>query len=155
MAVVDVQVSDGDVRRALEALQAAASDARPLMRVFGAYMLATSGDAFKGSTDPVTSSPWPPLAEATLKGKYLGRVRSSYGKNPLRRTGMLMNSIGVLDLQAQTVATGTTVRYAVYHNSGEPRTSKLPQRRFLGFTPEAPDELLEMTRNYLLGSMRG
>jgi phage gpG-like protein len=137
-------------------LREAALNTKDAMDVIGAHMMEVVQTAFTTETEPETGKKWEPLAESTLKSKYLRRARSSYtGGAPLRRTGMLFNSISVLDVDASTVAVGSSLPHALYHNSDpvSPRR-KFPRRQFLAFPPDF-GELVEWVITDMLTEAMG
>lgn len=76
--------------------------------------------------------PWAPLAASTLQTKGSGAI--------LRETGSLVGSIsGEGSGKRAVISAGTS--YGIYHHTG---TSKMPQRRFMGFKPEHEPRIREI-----------
>ena len=84
---------------------------------------------------------YPPISE-----KYGQRKEKRYGfRYPLLvRTGRLADSVtsptapeAIAEITPSSITIGTTVPYAIYHQSDAPR-AKIPQRKFLFIGPEAP-----------------
>lgn len=84
---------------------------------------------------------WAPLRPSTVAD----RLRRGYGgAHPiLQRTGTLYTGVtsrgapgNVFEVGPNYLVIGTTVPYAVYHNSSAPRTSNLPRRPIIGLSNE-------------------
>jgi phage gpG-like protein len=93
---------------------------------------------------------WPPLAPSTIDEKK----RLGYPDTPLVRTGNLRDAIGhtiVMGTDGISVTVGISkaqVPYAVYHDSNEPRKSRLPQRVLVAVTDEEEDELMQLLKEW-------
>lgn len=141
----------GEMLSRLRALEDAGANAQDAMHLIGAWMLEVVRDAFLNEEAPSTGEAWAPLAKKTLESRYLGRLRSTYSSGaPLRRVGSMFNSITVLDTSARSVAIGTTLPHAYYHNSNQVSEKRtFPKREFIGFPPDAQDQVTEILSAYL------
>lgn len=84
---------------------------------------------------------WKPLRPSTIED----RLRKGYGgEHPiLQRTGTLYEGVtergapgNVFEVGPNYLVIGTTVPYAIYHNSSAPRKSNLPRRPIIGLSNE-------------------
>ena len=93
---------------------------------------------FAAQRDP-GGARWAGLRPATRARKRGGAI--------LRETGALAGSIGIRSSGGNAVAIASTgVDYAIYHQTG---TSRMPQRRFLGFAPEDGQKSKQFIARYL------
>lgn len=91
----------------------------------GARLIRKVWDIFdsKGS---LLGMPWPPLAPSTVERK------ARQGLSPeilVGETGNLRTHWGIIQIDNRGMIWGSGVPYSKYHDSDEPRTSNLPQRK--------------------------
>lgn len=82
---------------------------------------------------------WAGLSANTLRYKKSGAI--------LRETSALVSSISSESDSHNAKVKSSGVVYGIYHQTG---TSKMPQRRFIGFAPHHPAKCVEIVEDYLL-----
>ena len=88
---------------------------------------------------------WKPLSTFTVAQK----VRLGYGaKKILERTGKLMKSIKIVQLNTFLVKISSKLKYFKYHQSSRPRT-KLPRRKMIDINTSLAKEVTKILRTYL------
>lgn len=137
--------------RMIERLTAAPRpDSRPLrdaLVVVGESLVEKTAERFETQTDPY-GTPWKPLAASTLL------------RNPRRAGGQILSDTARLrrSINAQvrhnSVAVGTSVIYAKFHQQPDRPGRKLPRRPFLPWRKEGgqillPDDYLDEVRQTL------
>jgi len=101
--------------------------------------------SFESASDPVNGSSWPELRPATLRQK----ARKGYGPSPLQNTRILrLGVIAETDRHGVSVSAGS-VEYAKFHQYG---TSKTPQRRFAGMSPEDAIQFEDILARHITGA---
>lgn len=91
--------------------------------------------------DPLGAA-WEPWATSTREAR---ERKGNEGQGLLFDTGQLLDSIH-FSLSEREVAIGTSVDYATYLQQG---TFRMPEREFLGWTPESVDQYELYILNYL------
>lgn len=147
----------GDVliQRKLQGLEDRMSDMRPawpaVLEVFRGIMRAAF--ASEGGS---TGSPWPQLAESTVKD----RERQGFaGRHPiLARTHTLERALtsdgggSVIVQMPRYFAVAVDVDYFKFHQSNKPRT-KIPRRAPINLTQDNKTQLLHPIRLYVTGRL--
>jgi phage gpG-like protein len=72
------------------------------------------------------------------------KPRSRNNNKLLIDTGRLKNSIRIMNMTNMSVTIGTSVFYAEYHNNG---TSRIPKRKFIGFSSKLNKIIIEKVSN--------
>lgn len=144
------------IQRQLDGLEERLSDMTPawpsVLRAFRTIMSAAF--ASEGGS---TGSPWPQLAESTVKQ----REREGFpGRHPiLARTHTLERALtteggaSVVVQLPHYFAVAIDLDYFKYHQSNRPRT-KLPRRAPINFTQDDKTELLRPIRLYVTGRLQ-
>lgn len=162
MLRLDVRVDLPDVQRLLRRLEP--EQRAEALETIGEEGQNLARDSFMESRDPYGNE-WPPLKQSTLKsyvtipGIAGRRRREAFGLRPLVRTTDLMNSVNWQHVErGVSVAIGSSVRYAVYHQGDPNHVDKgiVPRRRFLpdatdGLPPVWRSAFLEAVEEYLEG----
>lgn len=124
------------------------------------------GEVFKSEGSSNKGGKWAALSPAYAKVK-----EKRYGKMPiLQASEALYKSLtssgatgSVYNETAQELEIGTSIKYAEYHQSDEPRKTKLPQRKILAFTDAQEKQLMkpiqeklkQLVQNARLRGLRG
>ena len=158
-ATLHVEVDDARVRAALDRLQAAGTDLRPVMEDVGEYLLRTTRERFRDQEDP-DGAPWAPLSPA-----YRARKR--------RKQNMVLTLDGYLGggltyrADSDSVVVGSPSIYAGTHQFGAKKgafgaTSRgspipwgdIPARPFLGLSSADESEVVDIILNHLRDAVR-
>lgn len=124
--VVHISVDDGAVVAYLRRLQRRVSDLTPAMRAIGAELESAISDRFETETDPEGRrwEEWAPSYARAYPDDANGRILDRYSD--------MLDSVS-WDADADSVAVGFGVDYAVYHEFG---TVRMPRRGLLTADPE-------------------
>ena len=122
----DVEIRDGEARRALAELRRRGEDLAPAMRSVGELILNSARARFDSETAP-DGSPWAPLAPRTV-----ARKKRNAGKI-LTERGFLRGTLAVGRANADGVEVGSPLVYAATHQFGR---GPIPARPFLGLSAE-------------------
>ena len=158
-ATIHVEFDDVEVRRALDRLQAAGADLRPVMEDIGAHLVDTTRERFSTQTDP-DGAAWAPLSPATKK-----RKKRNVGK-VLTEEGTLRHQI-VYRADSDSVVVGSPTIYAGTHQFGAKQgafgsTSKgspipwgdIPARPIFGLSDDDEREVAALILDHLADSIR-
>ena len=160
---ITVQVSDREVRDALNRLREAGADMTPAMRDIAAAMESTAQAAFQHQRSP-DGEKWPDLSEHT---KARRRKRRKWPGQILHVSGRLAASISS-SYNADSAIAGTNLIYAVTHQFGAARGKfgstrrgrpipfgDIPARPFFGISDDLKDEVLDVLAEHLTNAITG
>ncbi|HIK42160.1 phage virion morphogenesis protein [Thermoleptolyngbya sp. M55_K2018_002] len=135
---IKIEIKDlGTGDRLAELLQKT-ENLRPALTRAGAYMERKTKQNFAAQRDP-DGAAWAGLRPSTLKRK---RTRAI-----LRETGALAGSIAAQPATNESVAIASEgVDYGIYHQTG---TSRMAQRRFLGFGSDDAPKIRQIIEEHL------
>lgn len=166
--MIRVQVDDTEVRAMLLKLQRRMGNLRPVMRQIGHRLRNDAIANFKGQHGP-DGRPWPRLSPVTLmararrvtgKGLYTKdrkRTRSAAYRvmttgKALLDTGVLRNSVQVLDVTHDSVTVGSRLPYAAIQQfggqAGRGRRVTIPPRPFIGLSAAANRQIFDLVNRY-------
>lgn len=97
--------------------------------------------AFAIDSDPVTGTPWPELKPATLRAKQ----KAGYGSDALENRRILRGA-AIATVEGRAILVNNQPDYAKYHQFG---TSKIPQRRFVGVSPQDIQQFEDILTRYI------
>lgn len=175
--MIVVQVDDAHVVAALNRLAAKVQNLGPVMREIGQIVRGDAQDNFKGQHGP-DGKPWKKLSLVTLMARAHRLTKGKTHKKDgnltkkakavvitakiLMDTGVLRNSISVLEHTTNSVAVGTQNKYAATHQFGALRGAfgrtkrgapvpwgTIPARPFLGISSTAEQKILNMIEHYV------
>ena len=160
---VDIQVSDREVREALNRLREAGADMTPAMRDIAAAMESAAQSAFQHQRSP-DGEKWPDVSEHT---KARRRKRRKWPGRILHISGRLAASISS-SYDADSAIAGTNVIYAPTHQFGADRGEfgatkagrpipfgDIPARAFFGYSDDLHDEVLDVLAEHLNNAIVG
>jgi phage virion morphogenesis protein len=125
------------------------SNTAPLMEEIAGFLADVTEDAFQGEYDPSTGAGWTGLLPATIKartrkGHWPGKI--------LSESGNLASSV-VTNSSDDFAEIGTNKTYGAAHQFGvdsfSDRSGELPERPFIGFSPQDADDIEQMIAEYL------
>jgi len=126
------------------------SDWRPIWPVFADTFYAYIRSQFSSEGEEGLGAKWAKLSDsyAAWKAKHFP------GKPILQRTGALIASLtgasapgAVYQPQPHSLTIGSTIPYALYHQTG---TGRMPQRKEIVFSEPAKRELMKLAQMYLV-----
>lgn len=137
-----------EIENELSAIRKRLGDIKPLLNEVSRIYYESTMRRFRSHTSPDGQS-WKPLKPWTIADKKrLPSIESPY--NQLIRTGRLRSAIKIRHIEGG-VRIGlmkSDVPYAVHHQYGAPR-SNIPQRKFLGVTKVANEQVLKAMRKFV------
>lgn len=145
-APITIEVKNGQVIAGLRKLSAAIANPAPAMKLLATTAHREVVRQYRSQKDP-QNRPWTPLAASTIKRRR--NMRKS-AVRILIDTGRLVNSI-THEASAREARVGTNTRYAPFHNFG---TRRMPQREFMGLTPEAMERTVDRLNEYVARALR-
>jgi len=160
-----INVDDADILAGLKRIAALGDDPEPALLAIGQILQASTLERFRTETDP-TGKPWAPLNKEYAKGRI-------QGKPILTQHGTLSQI--VYQLAERSVAVGTNAIYGATHQFGatiKPKNApalvfelagakvfaakvEIPERPFLGISPDDREEILGTLQDVIAGAMRG
>ena len=120
-------------------------DTRPAIRAIARYLKERIEDNWGDETDPVTGVPWKPLKQSTLDAK-------SPITDILVESGNLQGSLDFKFARGHLEIFSSGYWYAKIHQEGwgtPGSKGSIPQRRFLGISPEMLREARDMVDSYI------
>lgn len=142
---VTITIKDEGALRAMIEHEGKLRDLSPVINAIAGEVDDRVQTAFENKADPTNAAAWPELTIATQKD----RARKGYNASDiLQRTRILRSGvIAEADQTGVSVSAGS-VEYAKYHQYG---TSKAPQRRFAGVSPEDVGQFEKMLIEHITG----
>lgn len=136
---------DKILNRKLQKLSTNIKNARKPLEQSGKYVIKQSVKNFQ--TEGATlQSKWKPLSPFTMAQKS----KLGFGaKKILQRTGKLMRSIKIIQLNKFLVKISSKNPYYKYHQSTAAR-KKLPRRKMLDITNEISKDIVKIFKKYIL-----
>ncbi len=137
-----------EIEQALASLRTRLSDIKPLLNEVSRIYYESTMTRFRSHTSPDGRS-WKPLSPRTIADKKrLPSIESPY--HQLIRTGKLRSAIKVrhIDGGVRIGLMKSEVPYAIHHQYGAPRAN-IPQRKFLGVTKVANEQVLKAMRKFV------
>lgn len=142
-----------DIQNLLARIREQIKDVRPLLKTVGAIYYESTMERFRSHTDPQGRS-WKHLKPDTIRKKTtgLGGLRGGRQRRPpsiespynqLIWTGKMRSAIKVRFIDQNSIHVGLRtdqVPYAAVHQFGAP-SDNIPQRKFLGATKRANDQV--------------
>lgn len=138
------------VRRRLSRIVSAGQDLSPAFRKIRDRFYEGEEQQF-GTEGSWGSGGWPPLSTRYAAGK----ARQHPGKPIMEITGKLKRSLtqsgaegNIENISRDTLSLGTSIAYAIYHQSTEPRTT-LPRRPLIELPESERREWMQIIRLHL------
>lgn len=133
MSKINIELTKESKKLIEKLAKAGDLDLRPIMKVIGTGYRKEVNLIFDKQQPRAEGLRWPPLSPAYAKQKE----KEWPGRPLLVRSGSLLASMivegatGNITIIGKTFATfGSSIPYAVFHDSDEPRSSNLPRRNF-------------------------
>ena len=147
---IEISISDEQARSAFVRLADLGRDMSPLMKKAAGHLEAASDSAFEREADSFTGAPWVPLAPATIKqrvdlGLWPGKILDRRGASGL--AGSVLSTFGT-----DFAEVSSDEQSAPFIQLG---TSKMPARRFLGFSDETVDAIIGDAEQLLRETISG
>ena len=132
--MVSVKIS-GDAIEVVGKILDKLQNSQPMLGRMAAYQERSTKLNFARQSDP-DGKAWAPLSTRTLQRKRSGSI--------LRETSALVNSVSS-QVAGNSAIISAGQSYGIFHQTG---TSKMPQRRFLGFGDRDIEEHQKIAREF-------
>jgi phage virion morphogenesis protein len=151
--MIEVNIDDSQIRRALQQLQHAASDISPALREIREVTVESTKRRFETGTGP-DGEHWPlnsVLSTLLLDPEYGGKR----GDKPLIDFGTLMDEIHGQLIGNNTLEVGSTMEYAAMMQFGGTKAEfphlwgDIPARPFLGISDDDETEIMRIICQHL------
>lgn len=168
--MITIDIDDREVLSELSALRDRMANMLPAMRVVAQVMRSDVLDRFERQNTP-DGTPWKPLSLAAIllrarrhapsglkRRRAQTLARFAAGAKALVDTGVLRNSIQVVQVGHDSATVGTRIEYAALHQFGgrigRGHSVTVPARPYMGLSREGKRELLEVIRQHIAGGLR-
>lgn len=140
-----VKIDDSELKALLGKISKSVRNLEPPLTGWGRLLIEQTEKQFDTETDP-DGSRWAALSPVTLRRK----ARLGQSSKILTATGAMRASFRV-KVKAMQLDLISDSEYLKYHQRG---TSKMPQRKVLGITPERKNDGAKLIRAYIKGKVK-